>query len=30
VEGGKPELGDGAIHFCKDVSSMGCLLYYYH
>jgi hypothetical protein len=30
VEGGKPEFGDCAVHFCKDVSSMGGLMYYYH
>jgi hypothetical protein len=30
MEGGKPELGDGAIHFCGDVSSMSHLFYYYH
>jgi hypothetical protein len=30
MEGGKPEFGDGTIHFCKDVSSMGSLTYYYH
>jgi hypothetical protein len=30
AEGSKHELGDSAIHFCEDVSSMGCLLYYYH
>jgi hypothetical protein len=30
TEGDKPELGDGAIYFCKDVSSMSCLTYYYH
>jgi hypothetical protein len=30
MEGGKPESGDGSIHLCDDVSSMGCLTYYYH
>jgi hypothetical protein len=30
AEGSKPELGDGAVHFCENVSSMGCLTYYYH
>jgi hypothetical protein len=30
AEGSKPESGDGAIHLCEDVSSMGCLTYYYH
>jgi hypothetical protein len=30
MEGSKPELGDGAIHFCKDVCSMGGLMYYYY
>jgi hypothetical protein len=30
TEGSKPELGDGTVHFCKDVSSMGGLTYYYH
>jgi hypothetical protein len=30
TEGGKPEFGDGAVHFCEDVSSMSCLPYYYH
>jgi hypothetical protein len=30
AEGSKPEFGDGSIHFCEDVGSMGCLMYYYH
>jgi hypothetical protein len=30
MEGGKPEFGDGTIHLCKDVSSMGGLMYYYY
>jgi hypothetical protein len=30
AEGGKPELGDGTVHLCEDVSSMGGLTYYYH
>jgi hypothetical protein len=30
AEGGKPELGDGAVHFCEDVSSMRHLTYYYY
>jgi hypothetical protein len=30
AKGGKPEFGDGAVHFCEDVSSMGGLMYYYH